>query len=137
MSEPFIYIGTMRLKEGKLEAFKQMCGGLAQFVETNEPRVIAFNVYSNQEDTEVSIVQVHPDADSMVFHMRLLHEHITSAFDEDSPLDVTTSGQIYGTPNDTVLEMIGQFDPGVPLIVKPNPLGGFTRSAAEQTLTTM
>ena len=27
--------------------------------------------------------------------------------------------------------MIRQFDPGVPLIVKPDPLGGFTRSAAE------
>jgi hypothetical protein len=136
MSEPFIYIGTMRLKEGRLEAFKQMCGGLAQFVESNEPRVIAFSVYSDEEGTEVSVVQVHPDADSMVFHMRLLHEHITHAFDEESPLEVTTSGQIYGTPSETVLEMIKQFDPGVPLIVKPTPLGGFTRSAAEQTAIT-
>lgn len=62
----------------------------------------------------------------------LLHEHISGA-GEDGPLDVTTSNQVYGTPNETVLELIKQVDPGVPLIVKPNPLGGFTRSAALRT----
>jgi hypothetical protein len=135
MSAPFIFIGTHRLKAGKLEAFKQSCGGLAQFVESNEPRMIAFNLYSNKDGTEVSVVQVHPDAESMLFHMQLLHEHIASAYDEDSPLDVTTSIHVYGTPSDTVLEMIKQFNPeGPPLIVKPLPLGGFTRSAAEQAV---
>ena len=38
--------------------------------------------------------------------------------------------QIYGVPNDTVLEMIEEFDPRVPLTIKPLPLAGFTRSAA-------
>ncbi len=134
MSQPFIYIGTYRLNEGQLEAFKQTCGGLVEFVESNEPRMIAFNIYANADGTEASVVQVHPDADSMLFHMQLLHEHIASAYDEDSALDVTTSNQIYGTPSEAVLEMIRQFDPGVPLIVKPHPLGGFTRSAAEQAV---
>lgn len=69
MSAPFIYIGTYRLKEGKLEAFKQMCGGLAEFVESHEPRVIAFSVYGSDDGNEASVVQVHPDADSMLFHM--------------------------------------------------------------------
>jgi hypothetical protein len=134
VSAPFIYIGTYRLKEGKLEAFSQMCGGLAEFVQSREPRVIAFSVYSTDDGTEASVVQVHPDADSMLFHMQLLSEHITSAYDEDSPLDVATSNQIYGTPSEAVLEMIKEFDPGVPLIVKSQPLGGFTRSAAEQAV---
>jgi quinol monooxygenase YgiN len=132
VSTPFVYIGTIRLKEGKLDAFERACAGLVSFIEANEPRLIAFNVYANEDGTEVSVVQIHPDADSMVFHMQLLHEHISAA-GEDSPLDVTTSNQVYGTPNETVLELIKRVDPGVPLIVKPNPLGGFTRSAALQT----
>lgn len=134
MSQPFIYIGAYRLKEGQLEAFKQSCGGLVEFIESNEPRMISFNVYANEDGTEASVVQVHPDADSMLFHMQLLQEHIASAYDEDSALDVTTSNQIYGTPSDAVLDMIRQFDPGVPLIVKPHPLGGFTRSAAREAV---
>ena len=134
MSEPFIYVGTFRLKQGKLEAFKEQCGGLAKFVEVNEPRMIAFNLYANEEGTEASVVQVHADADSMVFHMRLLRDHIASAGDEESAIDVQISNQIYGIPNETVLEMIEQSDPGVPLIVKPRPLGGFTRPATEHTV---
>jgi hypothetical protein len=133
-AQPFVYIGTYRLKEGQLEVFKQSCGGLVEFVESNEPRMIAFNVYASKDGTEVSVVQVHPDADSMLFHMQLLHEHIASAYDEDSALDVTTSNQIYGTPTEAVLEMIRQIDPGVPLIVKPDQLGGFARCAAEQAI---
>ena len=67
-----------------------------------------------------------------LFVSQLLSEHITSADEEQSPIDVATSNQIYGTPSEAVLEMIEHFDPGVPLIVKPQPLGGFVRSAAEQ-----
>jgi len=136
MSQPFIFIGTHRLKEGKLEAAKQLAAGLTQLVEPNEPRVIGFDVYCNEGGTEVSVVQIHPDADSMLFHMQLLREHISSASDDESPLDVTTNVQVYGTLGDDVLAMIRQFNPeGTPLIVKPRPLGGFVRSAAEQAVT--
>lgn len=108
-----------------------MCQGLREFVESNEPRVIAFNLYASEDGTEASNVQVHPDADSMVSHMHLLHEQISAARGEESSIDVTTSYQIYGVPNDAVLEMIQEFDPGVPLTIKPLPLAGFTRSGAQ------
>jgi hypothetical protein len=64
--------------------------------------------------------------------LQLLRDHITSAVGEEGSLDVTTSVQVYGTPGEGVLEMIEQLSQeGVPLVVKPNPLGGFTRPAAE------
>jgi hypothetical protein len=79
MSQPSVFISTFRLKHGKLGAFKQMCQGLVELVWSAEPRVIAFNLYANEDGTEVSNVQVHPDADSMVSHRQLLREHISSA----------------------------------------------------------
>jgi hypothetical protein len=133
MSEPFIFIGTHRLKAGKLEAARGMNDWLTELVESNEPRMIAFNAYANEEGTELSVVQIHPDADSMLFHMQLLSKHITGAYEDEGPLAETTSIQLYGNPGETVLGMIEQFNPGVPLIVKPHGLGGFTRSAAEHT----
>ena len=132
MSQPFIFISTFRLREGTLEAFKEMCQGLVEFVESTEPRVIAFNLYASEDGTEVSNVQVHQDADSMVSHMQLLREHISAAGGAGSSIDVTTSNQIYGLANDAVLEMIEEFDPGVPLTIKPLRLAGFTRSAASE-----
>src|SRR5262245_8746292 len=133
MSEPFIFIGTHRLREGKLEAAKGMGEWLAELVKSEEPRVTAFSAYVNDEGTEVSVVQVHPDADSMLFHMELLSKHITGAYEGDGPLDETLSIQLYGDPGATVLEMVRQFNPGVPLIVKPHGLGGFMRSAGDAT----
>jgi hypothetical protein len=113
MSESFIFIGTHKLKDGKLEDFKKSCGELSEFVESNEPRMIAFNFYGSEDG------------------MRLLREHISGARGEEGSLDVTTSVQVYGPPGEA-LEMIKRLSQeGVPLIVKPQPLAGFTRSAAE------
>jgi hypothetical protein len=126
MSGPFIFIATNRLKEGKLEEERRRVPGLSDFIEANEPRLIAFNEYVNEEGTEVGVVQVHPDADSMEFHMNVVREQAQRAYAET--LDATTSIQVYGTPNDTVLEMLRQqTGSGVSLSVSRYHLGGFTR----------
>jgi hypothetical protein len=126
MSGPFIFIATNRLKEGKLEEERKRVPGLCDFIEANEPRLIAFNEYVNEEGTEVGVVQVHPDADSMEFHMNVVREQAQRAYVET--LDATTSIQVYGTPSDTVLEMLRQqAGSGVSLSVRRYHLGGFTR----------
>ena len=37
MSQPFIFISTFRLKDGTLDAFKEMCIRLVEMVESSEP----------------------------------------------------------------------------------------------------
>jgi hypothetical protein len=130
MAQPFIYIGTYTIKDGRLEDFKRMCEGIVEFVDSSEPRVISFNFYYDEASNEVSCVQVHPDADSMVNHMNLLQEHLAAVTGTDSPIDVVTTNQIYGAPNETVVKMIEEWDPGVPMPIKATPLGGLTRSTA-------
>jgi len=130
MAQPFIYIGTYTIKDGRLEDFKRMCEGIVELVDSSEPGVIAFNFYYDEASNEVSCVQVHPDADSMVNHMNLLQEHFAAATGADSPIEEVTTNQIYGTPNDTVVEMIEKWDPGVPMPIKAMSLGGLTRSTA-------
>jgi hypothetical protein len=68
VSVPFIFIATNRLKPRKLNSEQKRLPDLIDFIQANEPRLIAFNEYANEEGTEVAVVQVHPDADSMVFH---------------------------------------------------------------------
>jgi hypothetical protein len=126
MSGPFIFIATNRLKEGKLEEERKRVPALSDFIEANEPRLIAFNEYVNEEGTEVGVVQVHPDADSMEFHMNVVREQAQRAYAET--LDATTNIQVYGTLNDTVLKMLRQqAGSGVSLSVRRYHLGGFTR----------
>jgi hypothetical protein len=129
MSEPFIFIGTHRLQEGRLEEFEKSFADLVNVVEANEPRMIAFNGYANEEGTEVAVVQIHPDAASMEHHMQVVRQHITDAY--ESLLDETTSIQVFGHLSEGARGMMQHLaGSGVPLSVKPAALGGFTRSEA-------
>jgi len=128
MVEPFIFIAVNRLRPGKLEDERRRVPGLAAFIEENEPRILAFNEYADEEGSEVGVVQVHPDAASMEFHMDVVSERAQRAYAET--LDATTSIQVYGTPSDRILEMLRrQAGAGVPMTIRPHRLGGFNRPA--------
>ena len=126
MSGPFIFIATNRLREGKLAAERERARDLSSFIEANEPQLLAFNEYANEEGTEVGVVQMHPDAPSMELHMEVVAERAARAYAET--LDATTSIQVYGEPSDAVLEMLSrQAGAGVPMMVKRQHIGGFSR----------
>jgi len=126
MSQPFIFIGTHRLKEGKLGDYERAWKELVDVVEAKEPQLIAFNSYANEDGTEVAVVQVHPDAASMELHMNVVREHITQAYED--LLEETTSIQVFGELSEAARAMMEHLaGSGVALNVKPNPLGGFTR----------
>jgi len=128
MAGPFIFIATNRLKPGKVEAERHRVPGLVDFIEANEPRLIAFNEYVNDEGTEVAVVQVHPDAASFEFHMGAVRERASRAYEET--LDATTGIQVFGAPTQGILEMLRrQAGAGVQYTVKQHHLGGFTRSS--------
>ncbi len=128
MAGPFIFIATNRLKPGKLEAERRRVPELCDFIEANEPRLIAFNEYASEDGREVAVVQVHPDAESMEFHMGIVAEHAARAYAET--LESTASIQVFGTPSETVLAMLSHHTgAGVPLTVRRHHLGGFTRAA--------
>ena len=129
MSGPFIFIATNKLKPGKLEDERERVRDLSDFIAANEPRLLAFNEYADETGTEVGVVQVHPDAQSMQFHMNVVRERAASAYAET--VAATTAVQVFGTPDDAILQMLRQqAGAGVELAIKPDRLGGFTRIAA-------
>ena len=93
MPGPFIFIATNRLKPEKLDDERRRVPGLVDFIQASEPRLIAFNEYANEEGTEVAVVQIHPDADSMVFHMELIAEH------DVTPRQIALAWQLHHTAN--------------------------------------
>jgi hypothetical protein len=56
LSGPFIFIATNRLKPGKLGDERARVPGLVEFVEANEPQLLAFNEYADDEGTEAAVV---------------------------------------------------------------------------------
>jgi hypothetical protein len=125
MSGPFIFIGTYTIRGGRLEEAKKHLQEVTDLVETNEPRLIGFNFYLDEEGNKVTCVQVHPDAASMEFHMNLVAEHIRHAFDF---LEKTESLEVYGAPSDALAVQLGKFvEPGG-LSIMPIHEVGFTRA---------
>jgi quinol monooxygenase YgiN len=127
---PFIFIATNRLKPERLDAERDRVPGLVEFVEANEPRLIAFNEYVNEAGDEVTVVQVHPDAESMEAHMRIVRDRAQEAYAQT--LDATVRVQVFGEPTQAILDTLRQqAGSGVEISVNGEHLGGFTRSAAQ------
>lgn len=129
MASPFIFIATNRLKAGRLDLERDRVPNLVEFIEANEPRLIAFNEYVNEAGDEVTVVQVHPDAASMEAHMEIVRERAQAAYAET--LDATVRIQVFGEPTQAILETLRQqAGSGVEITINGEHLGGFTRSAA-------
>jgi hypothetical protein len=124
---PLIFIATNRLKAGQLERERERVPGLVEFIEANEPRLIAFNEYLSDAGDEVTVVQIHPDTASLEAHMEIVRERAQEAYAET--LDATVRIQVFGRPTDAILEGLReQAGNGVELRVNGEHLGGFTRS---------
>jgi quinol monooxygenase YgiN len=126
MAAPFIFIGTHKVKPGKLEEFEAWFANyIDTTVEPNEPRLLLFEAYTDPKANVVSVVQVHPDAESMVHHMEVITDHVTTAY--ANFLERESQYQIYGTPRAGVLELVQQMDGSDEAPTSQEPFAGFTR----------
>jgi hypothetical protein len=126
VSGPLIFIATNKLRQGALEAEARRAPHFVEFVAANEPRLLAFNEYVDEDRSEVTIVQVHPDAASMELHLELVRERATRAFQET--LEATTRVQVLGAPSEEMLRSLRrQAGDGFSLAFASRHLAGFTR----------
>ena len=126
MSGAFIYVGTARIKPGKLGEARKNLAELVDFVETNEPRMIAFHLFLDEEGSTLTIVQVHPDSASMEFHMQVNAKHFATAWDF---IEAIESEQYYGAISDALATELAKWDdPAVAVTRLPVHEGGFTRT---------
>jgi hypothetical protein len=122
VTEPLIFTNTTAIKEGQLEAWVKYFLEFAEYIESQEPRLLHFTMYVDRSGTEETIVQVHPDADSMRTHLAVMADHGHAAAEY---LDFTHStSRLYGPPDDDLVAQIRSY--GIPLIVA-HPKGGFNR----------
>lgn len=130
MAAPFVFIGTHRIKPGKREAFQRFFADFcSDVVEPQEPRLLSFYGYAAPDSDLVTVVQVHPDAESMLAHMAVGKEHFAAAYAEYLEPDSTI--QVYGTPNPEVLQTMAAIaqvaaDTDSPVVVR-EPFAGFDR----------
>jgi quinol monooxygenase YgiN len=94
-----VYVDTSDVREGALDELKPAMKELVDFVESNEPRIIAYNVYLSDDGTRMTVVHVHPDSASLEYHMEVVGP-VLRQFVE---LVSLSSIQLYGEPSEKVL----------------------------------
>ncbi len=105
MAGPLIYIGKHAIKEGKLEVAKKTTREFVQFLEANHPRIIHLEICFSDDGTEMTVIEVHPDEESLAFRMQVAGEQIARASEFQ---EATTSIEIYGSPRDTHIQQINR-----------------------------
>ena len=125
MSPPLVYVDRSTVREGALLELQEKISELAAFVEANEPKLISYSVYFSDDGTEMTVVHVHVDADSLDYHMDIAGPHFAPFAD----LVTLSSIHVYGEPSDHALarlrEKIHLLGSGE-VIVRP-PHAGFSR----------
>jgi quinol monooxygenase YgiN len=104
MSEPIVYIDTSEIRDGVLEELKRAISELVEFVEANEPRLIAYNVYIEENGTRMTVVHVHHNSASLEFHMKVAGP----AFPKFAQFVELLTIDIYGKLSDHLLEQVRQ-----------------------------
>ena len=69
MSNPIVYVDTSKIREGKFDKLKMAMKDLAAFVEANMPRILSYAFFLNDNQTQMTVVAIHPDSASLEFHL--------------------------------------------------------------------
>ena len=122
MNDPIVFISHSRVKEGKLEEFRKMSLEIFPMMEASKPGTLLHYGYTNPDGSELSFVHVFPNADAMDDHFLGSTERAGLAM---SYIE-TYRFEIYGTPSEQALGMLGQA-PDADLVVHPGGFGGYLR----------
>lgn len=112
MAEPLIFVGTHAIKPGMLDPAKEASRDLVEYVESNHPRIRHFEIDIDDDAHEMTVIQIHPDEDSLLQHIQVAGEKIRAAYEF---LEGTTKIEIYGTPSPTVIDVVNQMSMGAPV----------------------
>lgn len=69
MSDPIVYVDTSDIRDGKLEELKPAMRELSAFVEANNPHIISYHFFLDEQAARMTVVAVHPDSAALEFHM--------------------------------------------------------------------
>lgn len=108
MSEPFVWMSTYQANPETLEEYKGFAQGLVDLVAKEEPDMLYFNFFLNDETNEVTVLQVHRTVENMALHMGLIAPLLAESRDKGYFDNATLRTRVLGTPTDAIRERMEQ-----------------------------
>jgi hypothetical protein len=129
MSKPLIVISKFRVKKGKIEELRKYYQKILDIIEANKTQMIAFHGFLNEEGTEMTSIQIHPNSASMEYHMQVLKANWDESFSQYSQMVEGTTIDYYGDPPESALAMNEQSKQV--LTVRSVHIAGFTHTSKD------
>jgi hypothetical protein len=104
MDQPIIYIDVSKILDGKVDELRTALVELVEFVNVNESLPFAYNFYFNQDNTRMTLIQIHPNAGSLELHLQIAG----TLFQKFSKLIKMESIELYGTVSDKILDQLNK-----------------------------
>jgi quinol monooxygenase YgiN len=102
MLEPITQVDVSTIRPGKLDELKEAVAELAAFVHANEESTFSYNFYVDEENNRMTVIQVHPDADSLQHHMEVAGPEFRKFQDL---LDIKHI-EVYGEPGTRLTQLL-------------------------------
>ncbi|MGA9533405.1 MAG: hypothetical protein WBR18_11870 [Anaerolineales bacterium] len=104
MPDPIVYIDSSDIRKGRIEEVKAAVIELAAFIRANNPRILSYRFFIDDDAGRMTVVAVHPDADALEFHMEIGD----AEFRKFANLVDLSSITVYGDVSETVCERLDQ-----------------------------
>ena len=108
MPEPFVWISRYQANPETLDEYKGFCQRLVDRVVQEEPDMLYFNFFLNEETNEVTVIQVHRTVENMAVHMDLIAPLLAEAKDKGYFDLATLSAMVLGTATPAIREQMEQ-----------------------------
>jgi hypothetical protein len=101
-SGPIVYIDHSSIREDSIDELKAGIRRLVDFIDAQEPQLITYGFYIDEDAATMSVVAVHPDAGSLERHLDIGG----AEFRKLAHLLTLTGIQCYGRPSERALEQL-------------------------------
>jgi hypothetical protein len=103
-SQPIVYVDTSQVREGRLEELKAAMRDLAEFVEANEPQLLAYHVYFSDDGARMTVLHINADSASLELHMEVAGPKFPPIGEFIDMLAI----DVYGRPEAALVERLRQ-----------------------------
>jgi hypothetical protein len=122
MPQQLIFVGTYAIPADRLKKFKDVNVAMGDFVHANEPRILSWHTYLNDQGDEATTIMVFPDSAALEDHLQVA----ASRVQQGTQIVHTKQVDLYGEVSETViaaLRRISAASGGWPLKTKPHFYG--------------
>jgi hypothetical protein len=125
MSEPIVFIAHQKIKDGKIDSYKQNFVDVVKFIQPNKPNTLVFLNYLSDNDSDATLIQVYASPEAMEQHVQGLGE-VRRSYES---MDIV-GFEIYGNPSEATLTMMTSLaKSGIPVKISRRFNGGYIRQS--------